>query len=270
MVEESHRPSSYAAYHQVGDLAVEASLECRSTTGRVGLDLVDHGRVHRCEIDLADGRARLLVAGRPEAEAALASTPVRGPGGWRILFANVDDELSLFVDGRRVACDRPTTWADEPGGNPPPAEPPPARPGSARPTDLAPAGIAVSGADLTLRHLRVWRDTYYIGMKIVRNANGRLRKAVSEDSGDAEGNDFSFPLGDDQFLVLGDNSSSSKDSRLWLTGHAVDRRLLIGRALVVFWPHAVPADWSVTVLRWGGWELRLPCWPNFGRMRPVR
>jgi hypothetical protein len=107
-------------------------------------------------------------------------------------------------------------------------------------------------------------------MKIVRNAGGRLQKAVSEDSGDAESGDFSFRLDDDQFLMLGDNSASSKDSRLWLTGHAVDRRLLIGRALVVFWPHAIPAAWNVTVLRWGGWELRLPCWPNFGRMRFVR
>ncbi len=270
MVEESHRPSSYAVHHPVTDLAVEARLESRSAAGRVSLDLVDRGLVHRCDIDLAAGQARLLVAGRPEAEAALASTSIRGPGAWRIMFANVDDELSLFVDGSRVTCDRPATWDGQPGSAPPPADPPPALPGSTRPTDLAPAGIAVTGADVTVRHLKLWRDTYYIGMKIVRNAGGRLQKAVSEDSGDAESGDFSFRLDDDQFLMLGDNSASSKDSRLWLAGHAVDRRLLIGRALVVFWPHAIPAEWNVTVVRWGGWELRLPCWPNFERMRFVR
>lgn len=269
MVEESRRPSSYAFHHPVGDLAVEARVESRSAGGRVGFDLVDRGLVHRCLIDLADGRARLLVAGRPDDEAASAATPVRGPGTWRIVFANVDDELSLFVDGRRIATDRPTSWDVTPSAAPP-AESPPALPGSAQPTDLAPAGISATGADVTVRHLKLWRDTYYIGMKIVKNAGGRLQKAVSEDSGDAESDDFSFRLDDDQFLMLGDNSASSKDSRLWLTGHAVDRRLLIGRALVVFWPHAIPADWSVTVLRWGGWELRLPCWPNFGRMRVVR
>ena len=69
--------------------------------------------------------------------------------------------------------------------------------------------------------------------------------------------------------MLGDNSAASKDSRLWLAGHHVDRRLLIGRALVVFWPHAVPASWAVP-LRFRGWDLRLPSWPNFGRMRFVR
>ena len=78
-----------------------------------------------------------------------------------------------------------------------------------------------------------------------------------------------FPLEADQFFMLGDNSAASKDSRLWLTGHHVDRRLLIGRALAVWWPHAVPATWSVP-LRFRGWDLRLPSWPNFGRMRFVR
>jgi len=78
-----------------------------------------------------------------------------------------------------------------------------------------------------------------------------------------------FPLADGQYLMLGDNSAASKDSRLWLDGHHVDRRLLIGKALVVFWPHAVPASWSLP-LRFRGWDLRLPSWPNFGRMRFVR
>jgi signal peptidase I len=78
-----------------------------------------------------------------------------------------------------------------------------------------------------------------------------------------------FPLAADQFFVLGDNSAASKDSRLWLEGHHVDRDLLVGKALAIFWPHAIPASWSVPVTV-GGVELRLPSWPNFGRMRYVR
>jgi hypothetical protein len=73
--------------------------------------------------------------------------------------------------------------------------------------------------------------------------------------------------------MLGDNSSASKDSRAWGRPEDgpfhVDRHLLIGRALVIFWPHAIPAGWSVP-LRLGSWEVRLPCWPNFGRMGFVR
>ena len=38
-------------------------------------------------------------------------------------------------------------------------------------------------------------------------------------------------------------------------------RLLIGEALVVFWPHAVPAAWNIPV-KIGGFELRLPSWPK--------
>ena len=80
---------------------------------------------------------------------------------------------------------------------------------------------------------------------------------------------FDFDLQADQFFVLGDNSAASKDSRLWLEGHHVDRELLIGKAMAIFWPHAVPASWSVPV-KIGGAELRLPSWPNFGRMGFVR
>jgi hypothetical protein len=39
--------------------------------------------------------------------------------------------------------------------------------------------------------------------------------------------------------------------------------------VAIFWPHAVPAAWSIP-LRIGGLEVRLPSWPNFGRMGFVR
>jgi hypothetical protein len=52
-------------------------------------------------------------------------------------------------------------------------------------------------------------------------------------------------------------------------GHHIDRTLLIGKALAVFWPHAVPARWNMP-LKIGGTEVRLPSWPNFARMRFVR
>ena len=242
--------------HAVGDLAMECRLESRSTAGRVALDLVEAGARHRVEIDLADGRASLAVPGGEKP--ATAATPVQGRGGWRILFANVDDELSLFVDGRRIAFDAATTWSV-----PLPTEPPAlatgaAEPGSTTPSDLAPAGVSVTGADVAVTNLRLLRDVFYIAAVDVEG-NGRV---IEEEA-------LEFPLAAGQYLMLGDNSAASKDSRLWLDGHHVDRRLLIGKALVVFWPHAVPASWGLP-LRFGGWDLRLPSWPNFGRMRFVR
>jgi len=246
--------------HWVGDLAVDCRLASRSTSGTVTLDLVEAGRGHRCTIDLADGTARLFL---PEAGAGAqprAKTPVRGRGTWRVVFANVDDELTLFVDGRPIAFDRPGLWSrsiDSAEASMPDDRP--LEPGDARSGDLAPIGITVVGADVHVSDLRVLRDVYYIGAVDVGARPGEL----------VERERLEFPLAADQFFVLGDNSAASKDSRMWLTGHHVNRELLIGKALVIFWPHAVPATWSVPV-KVGGIELRLPSWPNFARMRFVR
>ncbi len=52
---------------------------------------------------------------------------------------------------------------------------------------------------------------------------------------------------EDEFFALGDNSPRSKDSRMWHDDrppakhpHAVPRRLLIGKAFYIYWPHAIP------------------------------
>jgi hypothetical protein len=48
-------------------------------------------------------------------------------------------------------------------------------------------------------------------------------------------------------------------------GHHIDRHLLTGKALLIFWPHA----WGIP-LKIGGWQMQLPYWPNFARMGFVR
>jgi signal peptidase I len=249
--------------HWVGDLGVE--IDCETTGqdgGSLSLDLVEAGAAYRCTFDLATGEATLSIAGSAAdgGPSPRGRTPVRGTGSWQILFANVDDELSVFVDGRRISFDRPTAWArsigqaslDQPAVDP-------VEPGSDEPSDLTPVGITVARADVRVKNLRVLRDTYYIGAIDVGSRPGEI---LEEDR-------LEFGLGPDQFFVLGDNSAASKDSRLWLEGHHVDRDLLIGKAMAIFWPHAVPASWAVPV-KIGGAELRLPSWPNFGRMRFVR
>jgi signal peptidase I len=244
----------------VGDLAVECLLESRGSGGTVVFDLVEAGRAHRCTIDLADGTARLGLPDATGGESPRGKTAVRGRGRWRLLFANVDDQLSLFIDGSLVAFDRPTLWSrsiDAAEASLPDDRP--AEPGEAEPRDLAPVGIMAVAADLRVADLRVLRDVYYIGALDVGARPGEL----------IERERLEFPLEPGQFFVLGDNSAASKDSRMWLTGHHVDRELLIGKALVIFWPHAVPASWSVPV-KIGGMELRLPSWPNFARMGFVR
>ena len=248
--------------HWVGDLAVECRLESRAATGTVVLDLVEAGVRHLCTLDLATGRATLARPGPQAAVEATAETPVRGVGSWRLLFANVDDELSLSVDGRRVASAGGAAWT-RPISQPRRPVLRGGRPGGDAADDLAPVGITATGADVTVADLRVLRDLYYIAAGDKAAMEGSRPEAGRRD----------YPLEADQFFMLGDNSSASKDGRAWGTPahplHHVDRRLLVGRALVVFWPHAVPANWSVPV-RIGGVEVRLPSWPNLGRMRFIR
>lgn len=245
--------------HWVSDIALETVLESRLPSGRVAFDLVEAGEAHRCTIDLSTGEARLSLAGHEAGGQPRAQTPVRGVGAWTILFANVDDELTLFVDGRRMAFDEPTGWEqsvrdavrDEPRTTK-------VAPGDPTSSDLAPVGVTAEAASVRVSGMRVLRDVYYLTTVL----GARVGEFFEKDRLD-------FPLEGGQYFVLGDNSAASKDSRLWNDGHHVDRHLLIGEAMLVFWPHAVPASWSVPV-KIGRFELRLPSWPNFARMRFVR
>ena len=158
--------------------------------------------------------------------------------------------------------------------------------------DLAPVGIGVRGATLTVERLEVLRDIYYIATKnssqicdypgsSVTLDNGRTLPGINNlkqlftDSAAwprfTKRRHVDFTIQDQQLFVMGDNSPASQDCRLWAAknprdgsqpgGPYLDRRLLIGKAVCVFWPHS-----------WG--EIpgasRLPGFPNFGDMRLVR
>lgn len=85
-----------------------------------------------------------------------------------------------------------------------------------------------------------------------------------------------FEMEEDQFFPMGDNSPESLDARCWAGTKAqhhlprgvnrdawrwsndsyVPRELLVGKALVVFWPHS--------------WNSPVPFTPNFKRMKLIR
>ncbi|HBK74396.1 MAG TPA: hypothetical protein DD662_09370 [Planctomycetaceae bacterium] len=247
--------------HWVGDLAIECTLESKSGNGRVVFDLVDGGQQHSCSIDLADGTATLKAA---VGVTAVTSTPIRGKGSWEVMFTNVDDELRLFVDSKLMPTSTPVAWSSEitkESTREPVLEV--VEPGSAVLTDLAPVGITVKAEDepvaVAVSSIKVLRDIFYIG------AVGFGRRGEIRDEPILE-----FPLESDQFFVLGDNSAASKDGRLWMDVHYVERRLLLGRAISIVWPHMVPASRHVTVTLPILGELRLPSWPNFARMKFIR
>ncbi len=260
--------------HWVGDLAFEGTVEVESSAGQLILELVEGGRRFQCRIDLANGEALLSIVGLDQF-GPQGQTSVRGPGSHDIRFANVDNQLLLWVDGGLVEFDAPTVY--------------PAL-GNRRPqqADLAPVGVAAAdGAAVRLSHLKVLRDVYYIAEKAEHNRpNGSItdflpgfapfdaltRQSVAnylsnESCWDAflHLREVQFDLGDDEFLALGDNSARSKDSRLWPSEgfeYFVSRRLLIGKALFIYWPHS----WN----RIPGTGIPFPFFPNFARMGFVR
>jgi len=245
-------------YHWVGDLALECLAEPEGESGEWILELRKGGRRFQCRFDLAVGRAVLAISGRDmESWRPAAETVLRGKGRHRILFSNCDNELRLWIDGREVAFDRSTAYDDL--GNTMPDQ-----------SDLSPVGIAVAGTAATVSDLRVLRDIYYIAD--CGNGVPREHHDVRYNPSDARPENplfppsaeryVDFPLKSDQFFGLGDNSAKSKDGRLWGEEYWVKRDFLIGKALLIYWPHS----WDKIPY------TDLPCYffPNVGRMGLVR
>lgn len=241
--------------HWVGDLAVECRLHIDSTEGDALLALVEGGRVFECRIDVATGTARLSISGDASFDQTV-QTGIRGPGSHRVRFANVDDQLVLWVDGKPLDFD----GRFGPLGNNVPTD-----------EDLRPARLGSRDAALRFTDIRVLRDVYYIAQRHHGDDRDIPRSLTDPESWEHFDFDGSlavhFRLDADQFLVLGDNSPQSQDSRLWPgvdekgnPEYYVRRDLLIGKAVFIYWPHGVrvfPSLW-------------FPFYPNFGRMGLVR
>ncbi|MGE0755809.1 MAG: signal peptidase I [Pirellulaceae bacterium] len=271
----------------VGDLAVEVDLRSTSGDGELLLDLVEGGSHYRCTVRLATGEAVLEIdggrrgfaqgvgSGAAYANQRFGLTGVQPGQACRLRFANVDDELLLWVNDQVVKFDGPTTFES-------PREVVP-RWSAHDPGDLAPVGVGARQARIEVERLKVLRDVYYRAVGPVEpykdseydraligygfDVNAVMANPASWSSTRlfAARRSVTFELAEDQFFPLGDNSPESRDARLWSEVSAepgqmypppyVDRDLLIGRAVFIYWPHA----W-----RWHtDW---LPLIPNVGRM----
>ena len=297
--------------HWVGDLVVDAELTVESAPGEnaeMWLELVRAGEPFRCRLNLKTGEATLFQGSQELAQSA-APTAVQGQGSWELSFANVDRQLILWVDGSPVpflsssgsSVEAVPYTSNPPTGDdiaPPPYRvTPPCPPVKPTTDDLSPVGLAVQGVAAKLNHLRLWRDLYYTATgphehtevdfmdsstlpSFIRSYH---RYSNHDEWADFHSNPSTWDayrftkvremkLEEDQFLVLGDNSTSSADSRAWGEGeHYVQRDLLIGKALFIYWPHAwETSTWhkEVPIPFLGKWQL--PFYPNFGRMRGIR
>ena len=104
----------------VGDLALQCTVQSQSAAGQTIVELVKGGRRFRCRINLADGKAELSISGAGGGQFhPQAATALRGQGSHRLMFANADDQLLLWVDDKLVSFNAPTTYDSRVLGEPP-------------------------------------------------------------------------------------------------------------------------------------------------------
>ncbi len=88
---------------------MEADIAIESANGELLLDLVEGGRHFTCRIDLATGEAKLSAENAPDF-APKAKTALAGTGNHRVGFANFDDQLLLWIDGKLVDFEGGTAY----------------------------------------------------------------------------------------------------------------------------------------------------------------
>ena len=180
---------------------------------------------HQARFDLATGTCKLFrLSDDSERELASQPTTVRGPGSYRLRFADFDDRLTVWVGdslpfGDGIVFD------------------PPKDKGPRKENDLErPASVGVQNAAVRVNHLQVWRDTYYT--MSVNGPDATLDKkeywAEPKEWGPLRKIGFrTLYVQPGHYLCMGDNSPESSDGLTW---GLVPDRLLLGRALLVYWP----------------------------------
>jgi signal peptidase I len=208
----------------VGDLMLECEVTTDQPSGELVLELSKGVDRFQARWDLASAACTLVRLGKdkPEEQLDRKPTAVR-PGTHRLRFSNVDERLLVWVD------------SDLPFGDGVPY-PPARQQGPVAENDLQPASIGARGAGVDVRHLRLWRDTYYT-LDPRSGSDARW-----------EGDDWADPQGwgplqhllartlyvhPDHYFCVGDNSTESSDSRTW---GLVPKRLMLGRALFIYYP----------------------------------
>jgi signal peptidase I len=244
----------------VGDLMLECEVTADGAAGELWLELVRGPDRFRARWELTTGRCTLfrIRDGHKEEELKAAATKLTGPGTYKVRFANFDQRLTVWADGALPFGDgveyaRP--WSFDEGKR---------EYVNAGPTahDLGPAAVGGKGAAMRVSGLKLWRDVYYpLGAPAdadlpAPQVPDELRDPVNEEDlrrrdavvaqhradfwGDPERWEplrrldvqtmFVQP---GHYLVLGDNSPASSDSRTW---GLVPQRLLVGRAAYIYFP----------------------------------
>jgi hypothetical protein len=236
--------------------------------------------------EIAGGKATLRVERERESESDAAvvlaekSEALDVPAAGRpfdVEFWHVDQRLSMWVNGREVVqLDYAFESLEErltASFNGRVVEDYLRAPTAQQPTPPR-LEVRFTGSPLTLHRVRVDRDLYYRPATLDTGERNQPSVNGPAIAGPAFGTDFTKPaaLQPDHFMMCGDNSGASRDSRLWgrpspivkeLFGQdapfIVPRPLLLGKAWCVYFPAPVsPMDGLPKFM------------PDFGEIRFIR
>lgn len=276
--------------HWVGDLSLSTSFEAAKLQGVVRFELVEGGVINRCEIDLKTGVANLYHGDERLNKEPSAPVITSASTKYDVTFANVDNRLTLLINNRPVFGDGLTY--DDPKAHPIPTV-----------EDLSPARVAAVGASVSVSDLVLKRDIYYTlnpGYSdydgLWDNRYSRTAVEVFDNLADPAKLAFlsglqprDFAIGQDRYVMMGDNSPQSKDSRGWSTADhrdpnipieesgagwdssnraswEVPRAMLTGKAFFIYWPHGKPFGPDIRINH----NFRVPFLPYFERMKWIR
>lgn len=198
------------------DLMVETFAEIESAEAEIILELVKAGE--RFQAKFSKGKCELFRVPTDPTAAPIplgeAETKINKAGKYHLRLANFDCRLTVWVDKKPLVF---ATQGDYP---------PPPRTGLVA-TELdrtEPVRIGSKG-NVVFTSTQIYRDIMY-------HHRSDLRFPLTSDPPQYNGFDI-FYIHPDHYLMLGDNSAASQDSRDW---GLVPKRLILGKAVAIYWP----------------------------------
>lgn len=276
-----------------GMWTADLTLECELTVEKIApesqimLELTESSFWYRCRIDPQTGEAVLEYINAHNAEddiieMARAQTSLKGTGTYDLRFANVDDRLTLWVNGRVTNFGPGAEYTTTPLETRIPQK-----------SDFTPVGIAAKNLQAMVGELKLLRDIYYRG-----NSNRHYEQDFDVLANNLTNVDmwqkhyltcrdnidyFEVNIPEGHYFALGDNSPASHDGRFWEDTKTVSRHLFIGKAFFIFWPRGIPFGgpdghgWPVsyhkteTGQKVADYPLHyFPFYPNLARMKWIR
>jgi signal peptidase I len=217
-----NRIKDYKDRPYCSDLMVRFFCQAVSDKGSIGISLSKYQTFYRASVDFS---GLMVITKNTEDEEAIElarkviePSVTNPPRRTEIKFANVDHQLIFEYGDEKLAFDL--------GRDPEDAGPIRAI--------IRPKVEIFGSGKLTLSHVAIFRDIHYTS----ESYNGYRGRATEKP----------FPLGSEEYFVLGDNSPNSEDCRWWRAEGIsnpplppyrvgiVPRDYLVGKALFVYWP----------------------------------